>query len=305
MTVVTSGGSVPDGPGLRYGDFLGVGPANNSMLDYVRRSHEIEIRVNAVRCYLLQQLPAGSIVGSLTGPTGSILVTSNMWVNPNPPAYFNMWNGLGPHPDLRPYIGQGDGGIFVWVNGQSLTRVLSVNDLRNSSQFAVVKRFDIDPQPVEIHFHQSLLNPTGSTVQFSFETMFKDIRPTAINRPEGNQFSLFGWKQYKTCSDDYHGANQVLIRMPMVTRDKIKINEEGKISIEENMCWTTHRPYIGDTDILVVTSDQSPIGETLYFEVVNKLDSIIREQLMSQRFKVNLLSPEDERTKIPISTVYP
>jgi len=91
----------------------------------------------------------------------------------------------------------------------------------------------------------------------------------------------------------------------MVTRDKIKINEEGKISIEENMCWTTHRPYIGDTDILVVTSDQSPIGETLYFEVVNKLDSIIREQLMSQRFKVNLLSPEDERTKIPISTVYP
>ena len=93
--------------------------------------------------------------------------------------------------------------------------------------------------------------------------------------------------------------------MPLTTRDQMMVNEEGVISIEENMCWMISTPYINDGDLILVPPDQSPTGETVWFEVVNKQDSIIQHVLVSQRFKVKMLPPEDERRTILVSTTYP
>jgi hypothetical protein len=291
----------PLGTNVEYGDFLGLGSIMNSHLDYIQRNHELQSRISPTRCYLLQMKPTGSIVGNSTSP---ITVTSDMYLDTEAPMSFVLWNGTGEHPDLRPYVGDGAGAITILVGGVPMTRILNKKDLRNSLQFAVEKRFDLDPQRVEVHFY-STFDMTGSVVQYYYESMYKDVRPDEMNRPTANAFSLYGWRQYKKLADNWRNANQILVRMPMTVASWLTMVAEGKVRLEENQCWTVGVPYLNDGDILVVPVDQNPTGEIVWFEVVNKSDSIIQFRLMSQRFKVKLIPPEDERTNISYSMVYP
>ena len=288
-------------PNNFYGDFTGLGQLSRPVLNYIAKSHERESRINPIRCYLVQMDQRGVEIGSAIAP---ITVTSDKYLSTTFPMSFILWNGIGEHPDLRLYTHENLGGITILSDGLVLRRAPDVKDLRATDQFAIVKRTDLLPQRVEVHFYRTF-DMLTHTIQYTYETMHKDVRPTAVNRPTENKFALFGWTQYKHASDAWRGANQILIRMPLTTRDQMMVNEEGVISIEENMCWMISTPYINDGDLILVPPDQSPTGETVWFEVVNKQDSIIQHVLVSQRFKVKMLPPEDERRTILVSTTYP
>ncbi len=291
----------PPGPNVEYGDFLGLGSIMQSHLNYIQRNHELQSRVSPTRCYLLQMKATGSIVGTFTSP---YTVTPDMYLDTEAPMSFILWDGTGEHPDLRPYVGEGVGAITVLNGGTPMTRVLNKKDLRSESQFAVQKRFDLNPQRVEVHFYDTF-NMTGSVVQYYYEGMHKDVRPGLINRPTANQFSLFGWYQYKCPMDSWRYANQVLIRVPLTTASWLTMGQEGRVKLEENQCWMVGSPYVNDGDVLIVPADQSPNNEQLALEIVNKQDSIVQFRLMSQRFKVKLIPSEDERANITYSTTYP
>lgn len=295
-------GFTPNEPNTEYGDWFGLGTANQSVLNYVTRSNEILSRVSPVKCYLIQMRPTGSVIGG-TAVADAITVGSGDFLTSTPPLSFVIWNGTGEHPDLRPYVGDGNGAIRVFVGGVQINRILDVGDLRSSDQFAIVKRDDLRPARVEVHLHSTVA--TGSVIQYSYDTMFEDVRMPVVNRPTANQFALFGWTQYRHDRDKWRGANQILVRMPLTTRDQVMVDQEGKVRIEENQCWMVGAPYVRDMDLLVVPPDQSPTQETIWFEIVNKQDSVIQNRLTSQRFKVKLIPEEDERTTIPYSTVYP
>ena len=290
---------IPFGP--EYQDYIGQQHIGSAVIDYIERSHVIESRVSPIECYLVQMRPSGSVVGSLSNP---ITVTLNQYISTVAPMSFVLWDGSEGHPDLRLYTHDAHGGVSVLSNGTGMTRVPGILDMRKSSQFAVVKRFDLDPQRVEVRFHKSF-NATGSLIQYYYDTMYKDVRSTAMNRPEANKFALFGWTQWRGVGDQFKPANRVLVRMPMVTRDQLVINEEGRIVIEENLCWMVATPYVDDGDLLMVPADQTPLGVACWFEIINKQDSIVQNRLISQKFKIKLLPLEDERTKLPISITYP
>jgi len=115
--------------------------------------------------------------------------------------------------------------------------------------------------------------------------------------------SKFYWTQYlESATDFYRGRNQVLIRLPLNTRD-IKVQEEGRVILLQRESWMIWTPYINNYDIIIVPETQSTTGEEERYEVVDKKDSVIQGSLISQRFKLRYLENKDPRYDIPYSTV--
>lgn len=278
----------------QYDYLLGI---DSDLLDYIQESAEIESRISPVRCYLLQQHATGSSVGS-----SSSRITVSSYVDTDPNYRAVIWSSGSSHPDLRPYVNNGAGAVFVYIDSVQATRVLEVEDLLNDNEFAVVKRKDLNPARVEIVFNAGF-NASLHTIEYYFSTMQEQIDITRVKRGEqGNTQSQFGWSQYlNTKSDAFRGKHQILVRMPLTTRDLI-INEEGRVTLEENDSWMIWTPYVRDFDVLIVPADQAINGLEERYEIINKRDSVIQGRLITQRFKLKLLERSDPRYTIPYST---
>jgi len=210
-------------------------------------------------------------------------------------------SGSLPKPSTNPEANSRAGAIYVYIDGVAATRVMDINDLLDDDEFVVVERQDLEENRVEIVFNSGF-NPTAHSITWKYTSMNEGVTNEMLKRGDAADQSLFGWSQYtNNCYDDYQGRHQILVRMPLVIRDLV-INEEGKVTLEENESWTIWTPYIKDFDILVVPSTDSPTGEEMRFEIVNKRDSVIQRTLISQRFKLKYLEPSDPRYDVPIIT---
>ena len=175
------------------------------------------------------------------------------------------------------------------------------NDFLDDDEFVVRERLDLSPSRVEIIFNRGF-NPLAHDIKWKYTAMNDGVTSEMLKRGDSIDQSLFGWSQYtNNCYDNYQGMHQILVRMPLVLRDLI-INEEGKVTLEENESWTLWTPYIRDFDVLVVPAAVSPNGEEMRFEIVNKRDSVIQGTLVSQRFKLKYLEASDARYDVPILT---
>jgi hypothetical protein len=284
------------GPQIGEYDYdLGIEP---DIIAYAKESLEITSRISPTPCYLLIQNPSGSTIGSAQSPAGTL--TSYYVTTPNYRSI--IWSGGVGSPDLRPYTNGGIGTFTVNIDGVQAVRVLDPNDLVNPNEFAVVKRYDLANGQVEVVLAPGY-NPTGHTITYFYTTMESQISIESIKRGEGVDQSLFGWSQYLNSSQDkFHGVNQILVRMPLVTAT-LTINEEGKVKLQDENSWMIWTPYVHTFDILVVTSVLNPTAQEQRFEIVNKQDSMMQGTLMSQRFKLNYIEPTDSRYNIPYATV--
>lgn len=272
---------------------LGIEP---DIIDYIKESMEVQSRISSIPCYLFFQSSSGSMVGSSLSP-----YTISSYVETTPNYRAVIWSSGSNHPDLRIYTNNDAGAITVKKNGTVMSRILDVNDLISDDEFVVVKREDLPDKRVELVFNQGF-DPTGYTMTYYYTTMNPEIDDVTLKRGENLQQSLFGWTQYMNdYTDAYRGKHQILVRFPMARRD-LSINEEGKVQLEENQCWMVSEPYVHDFDILVIPAEYSPTGNEVRFEIVDKQDSVIQKQIVSQRFRVKLLEDTDARYNLKVIT---
>jgi len=276
---------------LEYDYGLGIEP---TIIDYIIESMEIQSRISSTPCYLFFKNTQGLNYGSSVTP---ITVVSYSETDPNYRTI--IWASGSNHPDLRPYINNGSGSIIVKADGNIMTRVLDIEDLKSDNEFVVVRREDLFNKQIELVFNQGY-NPVGSTITYYYTTMNPEIHDERFKRGEAPLHSIFGWTQYTWGSEDaFRKKNQILVRFP-ITMGDLQVNEEGKVLIEENKCWMTAEPLVNDFDMLVIAEENSPYGRESRFEIVDKNDSIIQGRLITQRFQVKLLEATDPRYSISI-----
>jgi hypothetical protein len=277
-----------------YDDTLGI---DSSILDYVQESHEIQSRISGTLCYLLQRKSSGSVVGSISSP-----ITLSTYISTSPNYRAVIWESGDNRPDIRPYVNEGKGNIGILIDGASALRVLDVNDISSDLEFCVVERKDLSsPGRIEVVFNIGFI-ASAHTIKCYFLTMQQGISSTRVHRGEDSTQSLFGWQQYLNFNtDSYRDMHQILVRLPLTTRD-LTINEEGAVIVEENKAWMIWEPYVRDFDLLIVMAADSTSGVKEVFEILNKQDSVIQKRLVSQRFDVKLLEPSDLRYQLSFIT---
>lgn len=279
----------------QYDYFLGI---DSDILDYIQESHEVQSRISSTPCYLFYQSHSGSAQGSFAEP---LVITSFISEDSNGYRAVIWPSGSLLHPDLRPYTNDGKGSFDLYIDGIAATRVIEPEDIISETEFALVERRDLPDQRIEAAFHPNF-DPALHTVSYFYSSMLPGIESETMKRGDHTDHSIFGWTQYiSEDGDAFRRKNQVLVRFPMITGD-VQINEEGKVTLEENLSWMTADPLVNDFDMLVITAERSPFGVEKRMEIVNKQDSIIQGRLVSQRFNVKLLEESDPRYKIPVVT---
>ncbi|MFA5395642.1 MAG: hypothetical protein WC346_06420 [Methanogenium sp.] len=273
---------------------LGIEPFQ---IDYIKESHIIQSRISSTPCYLLQLNPTGSSIGNADTP---IEITSYIETFPNYKAI--IWNGIGEHPDLRLKTENNENTIVVTIDEMQATRILSIDDLENDNEFCIVQRKDLNPRRVEIVFNNGF-NASTHSIEYYYHTIQRDISDVRLKEGEDASHSLHGWTQYLNPSvDDYQDKNQILVRLPLTTRD-LTVNPEGLVVLQEHESWMIWTPYVREQDILIIPAQFSPTGREERFEVNDKKDSIIQRNLVSQRFKLKHLEYSDKRYLISYGVV--
>lgn len=273
----------------------------SDIINYIKESHIVESRVSPTRCYLIQQNPTGSVVGEGVNKD-PIEITSYIETSPNYKTV--IWASGSLHPDLRPYTNDGLGSVDVFIDSNRANRILDVEDLLNNNEFVVQKRYDLDPQRVELVFNKNW-DASAHTITYKYTTLDQGISTERVKQGEAKdtQQTLFGWSQYLNSNpDDFRQPHQILVRTPLTTNNVI-INAEGRVELEDNQCWMIWEPYVKDFDLLIVPLSESPNERELRFQIENKQDSRIQGQLVSQRFQIKLLEESDSRYQINYVTV--
>jgi len=265
-------------------------------INYIKESHVVQSRISSTRCYLLRYQRFGQSLGY------DALLPLNNFIETSPQYRAQAWpSGSLPKPSVNPEENARAGAIHIYIDGIPATRIMDTKDLLDDDEFVVLDRQDLEENRVDIVFNNGF-NPTLHEITWKYTSMNDGVTSEMLKRGDSTNQSLFGWSQYtNNCYDTYQGKHQLLVRMPLVLRDLV-INEEGKVTLEENESWTLWIPYIRDFDILVVTAEDSPTGEEMRFEIVNKRDSIIQKTLVSQRFKLKYLEDTDLRYGVPFDT---
>ena len=265
---------------------------DKDVINYAKESILIALRISPFRFYLLQQNLIGQNNGS---PTTPITVITYSETTPNYRTI--IWSSGSNFPDLRPYANA----VTVKIDGIPATRILNITDLVNDNEFVLVRRIDLPSNQVEIVFNVGF-NPTLHTITYWYTTIQEGIVPAAVQRGSDITESKFNWTQYiNPYCDGYQEPNQILVRAPLTTNQLI-INEEGKVTLEENDCWTIWAPYIRNFDLLILTADQAPSGVEERYDVINKKDSVMQHTLTSQRFHLKLINQTDTRYLLPYLT---
>jgi len=270
---------------------LGIEP---EIIDYVKESHVIESRISSTPCYLVFHRATGSAIGSSSSPLAMPSFYETFPFNKS-----IIWNGGVNYPDILDYLST----LTVIKDSTTImTKVVEVEDIVVATEYSVIQRKDLIPPRVELAFHPTV---TSSSLSYYFETLEIGTSAERFKRGATAAQSLHGWTQYLSpYSDSMIGYNQILIRMPLTTRDLI-INEEGRVMMEENQSWMIWEPYVADGDMIIVPSGSTASGREERYEIINKQDSLMQGQLVSQRFKLEFLEFSDVRYNIAISTVYP
>lgn len=276
---------------------VGLGIDCGAHVNYIKESHVIQSRISPTRCYLLRR----KLGGTQQGEEDSKLPVVD-YVDTSPNYRAQIWpSGSLPHPNVNPEINNQEGAIQVYIDGTLGSRILAVSDIVADNEYCIVERADRSDKRVEIVFNE-LFNPTLHAIELIYVDINEGISSSFYKKGDADDQSLHGWLQYtNNCYNNFQDKHQVLVRMPLVTRDLI-INEEGKVTLEEKDSWMIWEPYVRDFDVLVVPLSESPTGAEMRFEVVNKRDSIIQRNLVSQRFKLKYLELSDERYNLAIET---
>ena len=145
-------------------------------------------------------------------------------------------------------------------------------------------------------------DPSALIVRMYYTTMSQTVNNVRMARGEDATQSLFGWQQYY-CNkrDAYQSYHQILVRMPLTTRD-MTINDEGRVILQDQDSWMIWEPYVSDFDVLVISAHHTASKREERYEISDKRDSIIQGHLMSQRFHLHLLEFSDTRYNVPITT---
>ena len=282
--------SFPFSPDQNTYDYTyGIDP---QVIHYVRESILVALRISPFRFYLLHQNLEGQDNGSAASP---ITITSYSETSPNYKSV--IWASGSNFPDLRPYADA----VKVLIDNVPAVRVLSVKDLINDNEFALVRRVDLPSSQVEVVFNVGF-DASVHTIQYWYTTIQSGIT-SAVKRGDDPTASKFNWSQYlNPYCDDYQDVNQILVRVPLTTRDLI-INEEGKVAMEENQCWTIWTPYVRDFDLLILPASETLSGVEERYEIINKQDSVIQHVFTSQRFHIKLIEQSDPRYKLTYKMV--
>lgn len=277
-----------------YDEGLGIEP---DILSYIKESHTVELRMNYIRCYLLQSLQEGTAAGSSTSP-----YTLGNYTSTNSQYRSVIWpSGSVGHPDIRPDSNNGSGSIVLKIDNQVATRILDPNDLINDNEYAIVKRNDLSSKRVEVVFNAGF-NPVLHTITYYYTTMDQGMSVERLKSYEATLGSPFGWQQYLNYDvDKYVDYHQIMVRLPLTVKN-ITIDEEGLVLLKDNNCWTLWEPYINNFDILVVPASESPTEQELRFQIKEKQDSIVQGVFISQRFKIKALPLDDIAYSIPYVT---
>lgn len=285
------GDIAPRNTGFGYDYGLGIDPVH---IQYIKTSHIIQSRISPTPCYLIQQATGGIPVGyagaQITPLAGAFVFSDNQY-------RMTIWEGGSGHPDTRTHSNGGTGNIYVYHGGVRMTRVFTPEDILYDTEFAVVEKLDVSPSRVEIVFHTGFADT--SNITYHYLTWEDGVEDLAAKRGDSASQSLFGWRQFRSSKwDDFQRPNQVLVRFPINLNDVV-IMDEGRTIIENRDSWMIWYPYVDDFDILVLDADDSPDGVEHRYEIVNSTNSVIQRQLVSQRFKLNLIEPTDGRYSIP------
>jgi len=290
--------SLPGPTSYHYDYGLGIDDSCNHHIDYIKESHVVQSRVSPTRCYLLRPRSSGIEVGY----DNLLTLTTSDFIDTSPNYIAQVWpSGSITHPSVNTESNSRQGDITLYIDSVEATRIMDVEDLIDDDEFVVKERIDREDKRIEFIFNEGF-DPTAHILHWKYTAMNEGVSSELLKKGGSTNQSLYGWFQYtNNCYDNYQGRHQLLVRMPLVMRDLV-LNEEGKVTLEEKESWMIWTPYVKDFDILVVSPTDSPTGEEMRFEIVNKRDSVIQRNLVSQRFKLKYIEPTDERYGVTIYT---
>ncbi|MCK9541076.1 MAG: hypothetical protein M0R03_03500 [Novosphingobium sp.] len=274
----------------------GLGASEDGIINYMKESHVVQSRISSIPCYLIQLHPTGSSVGTSLSP-----IELDVFTNDGSNYRGTIWDNVGDKPDLRLRTDENEEPIIVLSDSVQLNRVIEVEDIEEDNEYAVVERKDLSSKRVEIVFNSGF-NPNLHTIEYYYKGVTKGISNIRQKPGEDDSHSLFGWTQYlNSYSDQFVGQNQILVRLPLTSRN-LTLSDEGLVVLEERDSWMIWEPYVKERDIIVVPVEYSFTGKEERFEVIDKRDSVIQRTLISQRFKLKHLEYADKRYNLPIQT---
>lgn len=261
---------------------------DREIVDYIKESNDLLMTARGQPLFLLKAKFEGDL-------TRRAVITS--WDTTTPQYKKRIWSSGINHPDIRRYVNNGVGNIFVRSDEVLLTRVWNLDALQADTQFLV--QIGID-KSVTLIFNTGF-NASLHTIDYQYYTMChcvdieKAVPKTNCPICYGTMFEG-GFDQYLTSATGDYPANTILVSFPMVTEDLV-YTESGTQRQLTRRNWVTHSTPLAETDLLI-----SGVGNEIpaRFEVLSIEESELRGILLHRVFTYRLLEEDDIRYQVPV-----
>jgi len=263
------------------------------MIDYMRESHNIQIKIGAEPFYLWHRVDQGSLI--------STSITSWLTTSPQYSAY--IWHpsdGEGNHPNARIQQNQ----FKVFHNSSEMTRVYDPGSLTYDNEYALETESGSDVNTsgaVRIWFNYSF---TPGNVSYAYRNVCSCVdRTTGYPNREcpicrGTSYPA-AFVQYKINGTKYTPADTILVRIPLAA-ETLTPEQIGRVVRRDLRHWMQATPYVNNFDVIMGTTGNNA---GVLFEVVAKSDSKWRSILLHQEFNTVRIEETDIRYHLAPSTV--
>jgi len=266
---------------------------DQEVVDYMRESHTLQIRVGGEPFYIFQRAEQGEF--------RSKSITSWKTTGTQYSAY--IWqpdDGEDIHPNSRTQ----ENTFRVLNSAAELTRVFDKDSIVYDTEYALEIETGTNKTTagaVLIWFNTGFI---PDNVSYSYKNICSCVdRSTGYPNREcplcrGTSYPV-AFTQYTTAATTYNPINTVLVRVPMAAAD-LSADQIGRVTSRDIRHWIAYdAPYVNNYDLIIGTMGRNT---GVVWEIVNKSDSRWRGILMHQEFDTVRIEESDIRYQLaPVS----
>ncbi|KKM03048.1 hypothetical protein LCGC14_1778330 [marine sediment metagenome] len=291
--IVNSGSPLSGGEELFRECELGL---DAEVVDYMRESHTLQIRVGGEPFYIFQRVEQGEFRSkSITSwETTASQYSAYIW---------QPTDGEDTHPNSRTQKNT----FKIFNDAVELTRVFDKDSIAYDTEYAIEVETGIDVDTVGavlIWFNEEFI---PGNVSYSYRNICSCVdRSTGYPNREcpicrGTSYPA-AFTQYLTSATKYNPVNTVLVRVPMAAED-VPVEQIGRVTRRDLMHWIAYNaPYVNNYDLIIGTMGRNT---GVVWEIVNKSDSRWRGILMHQEFGTVRIEDSDIRYQLAPDAVKP
>ena len=265
---------------------------DDEILDYIKESHNIQIKIGAEPFYLWARVDQGALISkSITiFQTTGTQYSAYIW---------QPGDGETNHPNARIQEDK----FKVFQGATEMTRAYDVESIAFDTEYALDFEAGTDlstSNAVRIWFNLNFV-PTNIAYVYRNICSCVDITTGYPNREcplcRGTSYPA-AFVQYTTEATKYYPENTILIRVPMAA-ETLTPEQIGRVLRRDLRHWMEATPVVNNFDLIMGTTGRN-VG--VLFEITTKSDSRWRGDMVHQEFQTIRIEESDVRYNLaPIS----